>query len=177
MKKSASSAQTSQEQLIVSLIESLPSKSSAVREKSRKQLVDIGHAAVIPLLRTLKDPIEHVRWEAAKTLDAIGDPAAADALVEALDDASDDVRWVAAQALIALGWDAAKQVLISLLRNADSNGVCAGAHHVLSNFAKRKSGQFLKPVVNCLQGYEPGVCVPPAALTALKSLRKSRPIR
>ena len=88
-------------------------------------MVDIGHAAVIPLLRTLKNPIEHVRWEAAKTLDAIGDPAAADALVEALDDASDDVRWVAAQALIALGWDAAKQVLISLLRNADSNGVCA----------------------------------------------------
>ena len=63
------------------------------------------------------------------------------------------------------------------LRNADSNGVCAVAHHVLSNFAKRKSGQFLKPVVDCLQGYEPGVCVPPAALTALKSLRKSRPIR
>ena len=66
MKKALHQGKTSQEHLIVSLIESLPSKSSAVREKSRKQLVDIGHAAVIPLLHSLKDPIEHVRWEAAK---------------------------------------------------------------------------------------------------------------
>jgi HEAT repeat protein len=177
MKKKPLSTPTSQDKVIVSLIESLASKRPAVREKSRKQLVDIGHASVIPLLHKLKDPVEHVRWEAAKALDAIGDPAAADALVEALDDASDDVRWVAGEALIGLGWEAVKQVLISLLRNADSNGMCAGAHHVLSNFAKRKSGQFLKPVVDRLQGYEPGVSVPPAALTALKSLRKSRPSR
>jgi len=67
-------------------------------------MVDIGHAAVIPLLHKSKDPAEHVRWEAAKALEAIGDPAAEDALVETLEDESDDVRWVAGEALIALGW-------------------------------------------------------------------------
>ena len=166
-----------EQELIASLVNGLGNKRPSARKKAREQLITIGHAAVIPLLHKLNDPIEHVRWEAAKTLQGIGDPVAADALADALADESDDVRWVAAQALIALGWDAAKQVLISLLRNAGSNGLCAGAHHVLSNFAKRKSGHFLKPVVDRLQEYEPGVCVPPAALTALKSLRKSRPIR
>jgi HEAT repeat protein len=105
MKKRTSSTRISRDRLIASLIEGLASKRPAVREKSRKQLVDIGHAAVIPLLRKLNDSTEHVRWESAKALDTIGDLAAADALVEALVDASDDVRWVADQALIALGWD------------------------------------------------------------------------
>lgn len=105
MKKRTSSMRISQDKQIASLIEGLASKRPAVREKSRKQLVEIGHAAVIPLVHKLKDSTEHVRWEAAKALDAIGDPAAADALVEALNDASDDVRWVAGEALIALGWE------------------------------------------------------------------------
>jgi len=170
-------SRSSQKQRLDSLIGGLASNCPTERQKSREKLVAIGHAAIIPLLHKLNDPVEHVRWEAAKALDAIGDSAAVDALVEALSDASEDVRWVAGEALTGLGWDAVKQVLLALLRNASSNEVCAGAHHVLSHFANRKSGQFLKPVLAGLRGYEPGVNVPPAALAALDFLRTSRPIR
>ena len=74
------------------LIVALKSKNAAEREKAREQLVEVGHEALIPLLRCLSDDNEHVRWEAAKALEGIADPAAADALAESLNDESAGVR-------------------------------------------------------------------------------------
>ena len=93
-----------EQDLIASLVNGLRNKRPSAR-KAREQLIAIGHAAMIPLLHKLTDSTEHVRWEAAKTLQGIGDPAAADALAETLADESDDVRWVAGEALISLGWE------------------------------------------------------------------------
>jgi HEAT repeat protein len=157
------------------LIDALRSKNAAERGKAREQLIALGHAAVIPLLHSLRDRDEHVRWEAAKALNGIADPAAAAALAEALDDENAGVRWTAGEGLIAIGWEGAKQVLVTLLRKSDSNSLCIGAHHVLSHFAKQKSGDFLKPVLERLQGAEPAVSVPLAALAALGHLRKPSP--
>ena len=177
MKRKNAPRTNSKRESVAELVEGLASKRPAQREKTRKQIVKIGHAAVIPLLHKLTDPAEHVRWEAAKALAEIADPAAADALVDALGDGSSDVRWVAGEALIALGWEGAKHVLVRLLRQGDSTDFCCNAHQVLSVFAKRRSGRFLKPVLEGLRGYEPGVNAPPAALIALKSLRKAAPIK
>jgi HEAT repeat protein len=156
------------------LVKALRSKSVTEREATREQLIALGNAAVIPLLHGLDDSNEHVRWEAAKALGGIADPAAVDALTEALNDESDGVRWAAGEALIAIGWDGVKQVLVTLLRKSDSNAVCTAAHHVLSHFAKQKTGEYLKPVLERLDGEEPAVRVPLAALTALAHLRASK---
>jgi HEAT repeat protein len=161
---------------VETIIDALRSKNVAEREKAREKLIALGHAAVIPLLHKLKDPDEHVRWEAAKVLQAIADPASADALADALHDESAGVRWTAGEALIGIGWEGCKQVLVALLRKSDSTALCTAAHHVLSHFAKMKSGEFLKPVLDRLQGAEPAVSVPPAALTALAHLRKLGPV-
>ncbi len=160
---------------VESTIDALRSKHVAEREKAREKLIALGHAAVIPLLHKLTDPDEHVRWEAAKVLEGIADPASADALADALHDESAGVRWTAGEALIAIGWEGCKQVLVALLRKSDSTVLCTAAHHVLSHFAKTKSGECLKPVLDRLQGAEPAVSVPPAALTALGHLRKTHP--
>jgi HEAT repeat protein len=157
------------------LIDALRSKNVAEREKARVKLIALGHAAVIPLLHKLEDHDEHVRWEAAKALEGIADPASAAALAEAMDDESAGVRWTAGEALIAIGWEGAKQVLVTLLRKSGSTALCTSAHHVLSHFARQKSGEFLKPVLERLQGVEPAVSVPLAALAALGNLRKSSP--
>jgi HEAT repeat protein len=159
-----------------SLLAALRSKNVAEREATRATLIALGHAAVIPLLHSLNDSDEHVRWEAAKTLAGIADPASADALAEALNDESARVRWSAGEALIALGWEGAKHVLVALLRKSSSTGLCTSAHHVLSHFAKQKSGGFLKPVLERLQGVEPGASVPLAALAALGQMQKSGPV-
>ncbi len=156
------------------LCEALRSKNVAEREVTRNKLIALGHAAVIPLLHRLADPDDHVRWEAAKALEGIADPAAAAALAEALNDECDGVRWTAGEALVAIGWEGAKQVLVTLLRKSDTTALCTAAHHVLSHFAKHKSGEFLKPVLERLVGAEPAVRVPLAALTALGHLRESK---
>ena len=111
------------------------------REVTRGKLIALGHTAVIPLLHRLADPDDHVRWEAAKALAGIADPAAAVALAEALNDECDTVRWTAGEALVAIGWEGAKQVLVTLLRKSDTTRLCTAAHHVLSHFAKHKSGE------------------------------------
>src|SRR5690349_3589420 len=96
-------------------VQGLASKDPVLRETSRTALVAAGSLAVIPLLQRLNDSADHVCWEAAQALGAIGDPAAAGALAEALDHPNQDVRWLAAEALIALGQDGLKQVLMILL--------------------------------------------------------------
>ncbi len=155
------------------LIAALKSKNAAERGHAREQLVEVGPTALIPLLHCLSDDNEHVRWEAAKALEGIADPAAADALAEALNDESAGVRWTAGEALITIGWEGVRQVLLNLLRKSDSTALCTSAHHVLSHFAKHRSGEFLKPVLDRLEGVEPGVSVPIAALNALGHIRRS----
>lgn len=159
---------------VEALAEALRSKNVAERAKTREKLVALRHVAVIPLLHRLSDPDEHVRWEAAKALAEIADPSAADGLAEALNDESAGVRWNAGEGLIAIGWDGAKQVLVTLLRKSDSTSLCTAAHHVLSHFARHKSGEFLTQVLERLEGVEPAVSVPLAALTALGHMRESK---
>jgi HEAT repeat protein len=157
------------------LIEALKSKNVSERETTRAKLIDLGHVAVIPLLHKLDDRDDHLRREAAKVLEGIADPASAGALAEALNDEDAGVRWTAGEALIAIGWEGAKQVLVALLRKSDSTSLCTSAHHVLSHFAKHKSGEFLKPVLERLHGVEPAVSVPLAALSALGHLQGPTP--
>jgi HEAT repeat protein len=175
MSNANESASGTEQNTAESLIHALKSKNVAEREKTRAKLIALGHVAVIPLLHKLVDADEHVRWEAAKALEGIADPASAAALAEALNDENAGVRWSAGQALIAIGWEGAKQVLVALLRKSDSTSLCTSAHHVLSHFAKQKSGEFLKPVLERLHGAEPAVSVPLAALSALGHLQGPRP--
>jgi len=130
-------ASQEQQLCLIESIEALRSDDPVIRVKARSVLVAAGAAAVVPLLKRLKDPSDHVCWEAAKALGAIGDPAAANALVEALDHPNHDVRWLAAEALIALGREGLKQVLMALLTKAHSIWVQKSAHHVLAQLADR----------------------------------------
>ena len=85
---------------IDSLVAALASPDRVTRQTARETLVDLGHAAVGPTIPLLNDRNDHVRWEAAKTLAEIGDPAAAEALVKTLEDRDAGIRWLAATGLI-----------------------------------------------------------------------------
>jgi HEAT repeat protein len=78
----------------------LAGKDAATRLKARKALVALGKPAVSSLTQALQNSrLDHLRWEAAKTLGAIGDTRAIPSLVKALEDGDRDVAWVAAEAL------------------------------------------------------------------------------
>lgn len=159
---------------IAALIDQLAHEDSVHRQEARQKLGTMGSPAVPSLVECLYDPREHVRWEAAKTLQAIADPLTASALTAALEDDSEDVRWVAAEALVALKDAAVAPVLHALVRRAWAFGLCKGAHHVLHELAKKKRlHDVLAPVLTALGSLQPAVFAPPAALTALENWRAS----
>lgn len=152
-------------------LELLRSRDPVTRQRARQALIAAGEIATPWLMQMLSDPVDRVRWEAAKTLKGIADPKAAPALIEAMDDVNKDVRWVAAEAMIALGADAVRPLLRALIRGSRSIQMCASAHHVLSRLALYLPiGGMLAGVLSALVRSQPALMVPPAAGRALETL-------
>jgi HEAT repeat protein len=164
---------STQQSKIDALVLALAAEDGTQREKARKELVDIGGPAVAALAAALKSSRERVRWEAAKALTGIGDPAAVLTLIDALQDASFGVRWLAAEGLIAAGHDGLQPLLEALIHHSDSVWLREGAHHVLRTLATEKDlHDALAPVLAALDAFESVLETPPAAAQALKALQE-----
>jgi hypothetical protein len=118
-----------------SLMNLLENKNAEVRQRARISLVEMGKPAVSSLTGALRNSkLEHVRWEAAKTLGAIGDIRAIPSLVKALEDNNSDVTWLVAEALRKFKKIAWPPLLLALMKSdQDSVLLRSGAHHVLRN--------------------------------------------
>jgi HEAT repeat protein len=160
-----------------SAIADLARDDTLVRVHARDWLVGIGGPAVPALIEALADPNRQVRWDAAKALSQIADPAAAPALVRALRDRGFGIRWLAAEGLIALGSKGLVPLLRALIQHSDSVWLRQGAHHVLHDLAKRDLKDVLQPVLAALEGIEPSLTVPLAARAALEALAGAAPQR
>jgi HEAT repeat protein len=158
------------------LLEKLHSHDGSLREHARRQLITLGEVSVFPLMDALEDPDWHVRWEAAKALQALADPRAAPALVRALRDRRFGVRWLAADALIALQEAPLPVLLHALVEQGDSVMLRNGAHRVLRELSKAHANtdlaRILEPVIEALESIEPSVTVPMAAQKAFGELPK-----
>jgi HEAT repeat protein len=157
---------------INSLIAGLASKDGIVRVKARQQLVAYKKQSVAPLIRTLSNKNDWVRWEAAKALSQIGNQKAIKALLEALTDEKFEVRWLAAEGLIRIGRKAIVPLLETLVNHSDSYWLREGIHHVLHDMNTGKITQVLRPVLVALEGPAPSLEVPLAAQAALDALIK-----
>lgn len=154
------------------LIATFASGDVRVRAAARRALVELGPLAREPLVAALRSPNHTVRWEAAKALSELADPASGPALVQALTDERFDVRWLAAVGLIALG-QAGLVPLLQALEHASWDRVLLrdGARHILRAQLGGPHGHALAPVVTALEGPEPAVTAPLAAYRALGALR------
>jgi HEAT repeat protein len=168
----APNSQSTHNRAIESLIAALSSSDGLTRQNARARLIEHGHQAVGDLIRTLKHPQEQVRWEAAKALVTIADPAATAALADALSDQDGDVRWLAAEGLIALGRDSVWPVLERLTHRAESEKFREAAHHVLHAHFDGDMDELLGPVLSALDGPSPETAVPVAAYGALRKARQ-----
>jgi HEAT repeat protein len=156
-----------------SLMGLLSSKDGATRIKARKSLVALGKPAVPSLTRVLQNSKEdHVRWEAAKTLGAIGDPRAIPSLVKALEDNDQGVVWLSAEALSKFKKNAWPQLLHALiLSESDSVLLRNGAHHVLRNQKEDGFNDLLATLRTALQSSTGSESTPSAASDILKRLK------
>jgi len=120
---------------IKSLLDLLADKDGVIRKKARKALVAMGEIVVPSLTRVLRNSkLDHLRWEAAKSLGAIGDVRAIPSLVKALEDGDIDVAWVAADVLRKFKKDAWPALFRALIKSKpDSILLRQGVHHVLLN--------------------------------------------
>jgi thioredoxin-like negative regulator of GroEL len=125
---------------IKALMDTFKSENGANRQKARKALVTLGRPAVPLLTQALQNSrLDQVRWEAAKTLGAIGDARAIPALVKALEDSDPDVAWLAAEALKQFKKEAWPLLFRLLIRSGSESYILRqGAHHVLRN--QRENG-------------------------------------
>ena len=132
-------------------------------QQARQALVDIGRPAVPALMELLSQSKEALRWEAAKALGEIADPAATDLFINSLEDNDFDIRWLSAEGLSAIGQEALVPLLKALTRHADSPWFRNGAHHYLRLMARRGLYDQLKPVLVALDDAEAYLEVPTAA--------------
>ena len=156
--------------MLSSLMSKLGNKDGLKRERARLALVFIGQPAVVSLVKALSDHRKDVRWEAAKALGDIADPAAAPAMVAALQDRVFDIRWLAAEGLIAMGREAIVPLVKALIENSNSVWLREGAHHILHDLAENDLDETVQPVLAALESFNPEVEVPIAAKIALDRL-------
>lgn len=156
---------------IKSLMGMLASKDGVTRREARKSLAAVGKPAVPSLTRALRNSkLDHLRWEAAKTLGSIIDKRAIPSLVNALQDKDQDVAWLAAVALKKYKI-AAWPALLGVLIKSKSNSVLLrqGAHHVLQN---QKEDEFTYLLPTLLKSLEPGAAPESTEIAAYNILRQ-----
>ncbi len=157
-------------QKIRDLLEVMRDGHGLKRKHARKELVAIGRAVTEPLIEALMSDSPKLRWEAAKALEQLSDPASAQALTLALEDPESDVRWVAAKALAAMPNAAVNPLLKALKQNAECETLRTGAHYVLRNWVERGAPPPIQEVLDALDDHEPVLSVPFAAYHALATL-------
>ena len=165
------------ESRIDTLIKQLSDKDGQVREKARLTLVDIGKEATLALTKLLTAKDKQTRWEAAKALVSIADPAAIPTLIKTLEDDIFDIRWLAGEALVAIGPDCIRPLLEALSTGAKNLFLREEARHVFKYLLRDnpKANELiviLKPVIDALNGSAASVEVPGVAKTALEKLNK-----
>lgn len=158
---------------IKSLMDKLGSKDVATRLKARKSLTSLGKPAVLSLSRALNNSkLDHLRWEAAKTLGAIGDIRSIPSLVKALDDSNIDVEWLAAKALKKFKKNAWPELLHALIKSEeDSVSLRHGAHHVLKN---QKEAGFKDLLTNLLVALKSSMAPEMTAIAANEILKQMK---
>jgi hypothetical protein len=131
-------------------------------------------SAVPSLLQTLQNSKQdHVRWEAAKTLDSIGDIRSIPVLARSPEDSNPDVAWLAAEALKKFK-KAAWPVLLHALIMSKPESVLLrqGTHHVLRNQKEDGFNDLLATLMRSLEYSSVPISKPLTAYDLLKRLKE-----
>ncbi|MBN2238511.1 MAG: HEAT repeat domain-containing protein [Dehalococcoidales bacterium] len=153
------------------LIDDLKSNDSLTRVNARMALLSRGNEALLPLILLLHSGKYWERWEAAKTLEQMGNPLATKALVKALRDEKFEIRWLAAEGLINIGKSVLKPLAEALMDDPDSVLLQQGAHHVLKGISESGNTGYITELLEALECRVPSVEVPFAASSMVQALQ------
>jgi HEAT repeat protein len=146
-----------------------------MRIRARESLVGIGSEAVPAICRLADARNDAVRWECAKTLSEIADPASIDTLIRLLEDSEDGTRWDAAIGLINIGKRAVVPLLRAIIHRSTDYTIIGGARHVVHEFLKTPWGAPLQPLYEALNSTSARESAPVEAEKAIDLFDDSRP--
>ncbi len=158
------------------LIDLLDSGDPFERKEAQNRLSEIGKPAVPALIKLTKHPESELRWEAAKILGDIGDPAAIPTLINLLVDEAFEVRWRAAESLIKMKRASIIPLFQELQREKRFESVwfMEGVHHVLRKLDEiGYLGLPSQKVLEAFKNPSNEIAVPEAAEKALEALEYS----
>ncbi|MCD6567584.1 MAG: HEAT repeat domain-containing protein [Dehalococcoidia bacterium] len=156
---------------VTALTNLLGDKDGLLNKCARDALVSIGKLSVPSLIEASADKNKQVRWNVAKALGEIADPASVPALIKLLEDKEFEVRWLAAEGLIVLGKEGLPPLLQELVLHADTLSLNDGMHLVIRNLAEEDEYQeILMPVLKAMDGLDTDISVPMAAKAAMGKL-------
>jgi HEAT repeat protein len=156
------------------LISEFRTEDGMKRLRARLSLVSVGKSIVPFTSEYLEDEDEQVRWEIAKTLEELKNPAAAPSLVRLLMDEAPGIRWLAAEGLVTLREHGFIPLLKGLQVNFHSTLFREAALHVLRELDRQDLlGENGIKILKILESSAPAVSVPFAATEVLHALQKS----
>ncbi len=159
---------------IEDLVEQLRCDDGVVRIRARESLVEIGSAAVPAICKLADAEKDVVRWECAKTLSEIGDPASIDTLIRLLEDSEEGTRWDAAVGLIKVGKSTVVPLLRAIIHRSTDYTIIDGARHVVHEFIRTSWGAPLKPLYEALNSTSARESAPVEADKALDLYENQR---
>jgi hypothetical protein len=115
------SAEAARARAAASHIRALGSEKLSTRDKAADALIEMGEAAVEPLIEALGHRNGHIRANAAWVLGQLKDERSIEPLIKALKDGSSDVRAYAALALGKIGDDKAVPALKEAVNDTDKD--------------------------------------------------------
>lgn len=159
------------EEVVLPLVEALSDGNSQVCMTAADALIEIGHIAVKPLIKSLTHEKVNVRCDATRALGELGDATAVDALIGVLTDEWVNVRIYAVQSLGKLGDKRAVSNLIEVLeKDTENDLVRAGAAAALGMLKDTKA---LLPLRNLIMQADELGEIEDTALKAYKMIMAS----
>jgi HEAT repeat protein len=158
------------------LLRDVGGEDGSARLRARETLAAIGEPSLGSLIGLLGSPEPRLRWEAAKALTEIPEPAAIPGLISLLEDRRTEIGWLAAVGLINLGNRSVPYVLQALTEHAGSKAFRQASHHVFHDLSARNGvlRDILEPVLDALGDAAPDAGIissrAEAALQALRAL-------
>lgn len=149
------------------------------KSNARRYLVDMGKVILPQINKLLLSKNYHLRREASKIINLIGDNESIPTLIALLSDDESSIRWIAAEGLVHIGRESIVPLLNALVENGDDAYLKLSARHALLNLFSDEEKEDFKPLLLSLKNYNNiSILAPVEAFRALlhfKHLHSEKP--
>jgi HEAT repeat protein len=142
------------------LVKALTIDRDILHREARRVLQGMGPKGKEAWIELLCHPDNHIRWEAARGLGAIGDASAALILAKGLFDENYAVRWATSDILASLGIDAVPATLKAISRFPLTEPARQAAYHALHGISDPRVQMRIKSLVLILRDPGGGLLAP-----------------